>query len=153
MKYIKINNTVIKGFTLVELMIVVIIVGIIAGFSIPAFQKSTSKGQLRQVRANLFAISAANEVYKARNGNYWPTTVGSTVPAGQTGTGGLTQINAALGVSLVSTDANVGYSCTRTAPTTYSCQGGIPNGRYPFSIMVTDAAAPTCNPITDFCDS
>ena len=51
---IKILNK--KAFTLIELMIVIVILGIIAAFALPGFTKSIEKSYVRDARNNLMAI-------------------------------------------------------------------------------------------------
>ena len=62
-----------RSFTLMELLVVVTITGIIAAFAIPSYQKSVDKSYARQAILDLILISGAEEVYKARYGQYWPS--------------------------------------------------------------------------------
>ena len=59
------------AFTLMELMLVVVILGIIAGFALPNIDKLYKKSQQRDVTNYLRVIHGASEIYKARNGAYW----------------------------------------------------------------------------------
>ncbi len=61
----------ITAFTLMELMLVVIILGIVAGFALPSLDKLYLKSQQRDITNYLRLIHGANEIYKARNGTYW----------------------------------------------------------------------------------
>ena len=54
-----------KGFSLVELMVVVAIIGILASIAIPQFQKFTAKARQSEVKANLGAIAKAQGAFKA----------------------------------------------------------------------------------------
>ena len=63
-----------KGFTLVELLIVVVILGILAAVAIPRFLTTRDEAQLRTCQANLSAINSAVEEYCFQN----------SVPAGDT---------------------------------------------------------------------
>ena len=49
------------GFTLVELMIVVLILGLVAGIAIPAFVKSRNKSQQNACISSLRMIDAGKE--------------------------------------------------------------------------------------------
>lgn len=61
----------IKGFTLMELMVVVIIIGIIAAFAIPNYNKSVQKAHERDMLAQLTSIHASNLLYRSYDGKYW----------------------------------------------------------------------------------
>ena len=52
-----------KGFTLIELMIVVAIIGILSALAIPNFQKFRSKAIQAEAKANLGAIHTCQMVY------------------------------------------------------------------------------------------
>lgn len=57
-----------KGFTLVEIMIVVVIIGLLASMAIPAFQKVRSSSQDKAVLNNARQLSAAGDQYYLENG-------------------------------------------------------------------------------------
>lgn len=59
------------GFTLMELMVVVIIIGVIAAFAIPNYNKSIQKAHERDMLAQLTSIHAANLLYRSYDGKYW----------------------------------------------------------------------------------
>ena len=62
----KINSK--KGFTLVEIMIVVVIIGLLAAMAIPAFQKVRQSSQDKAVLNNARQLSAAADQYFLENG-------------------------------------------------------------------------------------
>ena len=70
-----------KGFTLVEIMIVVVIIGLLAAMAIPAFQKVRSSSQDKTVLNNARQLSAAADQYFLENG---VSTVASTNLVGAT---------------------------------------------------------------------
>ena len=57
-----------KGFTLVEIMIVVVIIGLLAAMAIPAFQKVRTASQTKTILNNLRQLSAASQQYYLENG-------------------------------------------------------------------------------------
>ncbi len=66
MKHTSNNST--KGFTLVEIMIVVVIIGLLAAMAIPAFQKVRQSSQDKAVLNNARQLSAASDQYFLENG-------------------------------------------------------------------------------------
>ena len=56
------------GFTLVEIMIVVVIIGLLAAMAIPAFQKVRQSSQDKAVLNNARQLSAASDQYFLENG-------------------------------------------------------------------------------------
>jgi type IV pilus assembly protein PilA len=59
-----------KGFTLIELMIVVAIIGILAAIAIPNFLRFQLKSKSSEGKVNLAAIRTAEESYLAEFGEY-----------------------------------------------------------------------------------
>src|SRR6202789_3772170 len=64
----KITGNKTKGFTLVEIMIVVVIIGLLAAMAIPAFQKVRTNSQDKAVLNNARQISARADQYYLENG-------------------------------------------------------------------------------------
>jgi len=59
-----------KGFTLIELMIVVAIIGILSAIAIPNFVNFRYKAKTSEAKANLGAIRSCQESYKAEMETY-----------------------------------------------------------------------------------
>jgi len=57
-----------QGFTLVEIMIVVVIIGLLAAMAIPAFQKVRQSSQDKAVLNNARQLAAAADQYFLENG-------------------------------------------------------------------------------------
>ena len=70
-----------EGFTLVELMIVVAIVGILATISIPSYHTSLIKARETVLRQDLFTMREVLDQHRADQGKY-PASLGALVAAG-----------------------------------------------------------------------
>ncbi|MFA6061192.1 MAG: prepilin-type N-terminal cleavage/methylation domain-containing protein [Gallionella sp.] len=78
-----------KGFTLIELMIVVAIIGILAAVAIPAYSNYTKKAKFIEVTQSTAALKSALEVCAADQSGFTNCTAGSNgVPADITTTNG-----------------------------------------------------------------
>lgn len=60
----------ITGFTLVELMIVVAIIGILSAIAIPAYQQSVRKGGRAEAQSLLLQVAANQERFYSDNNSY-----------------------------------------------------------------------------------
>lgn len=62
-----------RGFTLIELMIVILIIGIIAALAIPRFTRATAKAKKREAFLVLKQIYELENAYYQENGIYSPS--------------------------------------------------------------------------------
>ncbi len=74
------------GFTLAEVLIVVVILGVLAGLAIPSYTNSIEQSRANEAQANLNIIYTAEKIYKVNNGTFWappgtPIVVGSSDPS------------------------------------------------------------------------
>src|SRR5688500_12138391 len=58
------------GFTLVELLVVIVILGILAAVAVFAVGGITDKGKKSACKADVKAVEIASEAYYAQNGSY-----------------------------------------------------------------------------------
>lgn len=61
-----------KGFTLIELMIVVAVIGILAAVAIPKFAELLERSRDGATKGNLNAIRSAISIYYSQNEGRWP---------------------------------------------------------------------------------
>jgi general secretion pathway protein G len=61
------------GFTLVEIMVVVIIIGLLAGIVVPNVMDNLDKANVQKARADFSSLQTALKLYRIDNFNY-PTT-------------------------------------------------------------------------------
>ena len=113
------NRRIIKGFTLIELMIVVAILGILAAIAIPNFLRYQLRAKTSEARTNMGVIRSSMEAFRGEMDGF-PTTIATTPGAaatnGQKGTFTITACPA---------------GCNRTnlaACTSFECIGYRPSG-------------------------
>jgi prepilin-type N-terminal cleavage/methylation domain-containing protein len=70
-----------KGFTLIELMIVVVIIGILAALAIPRFMKATTKSKQSEAQQVLKQIYTMQRTYRQAKDTYWTPTAGNASAA------------------------------------------------------------------------
>ena len=105
-----------KGFTLVELMVVVVIIGILVAIAVPVYNSVTDKAEYGAIQANLRTIDSAIMQYQASTtnpssddtviqnaitGSYiqeWPTSPGTYAVVN-----GVAQVTVAAGVGGIAT--------------------------------------------------
>ena len=94
-----------KSFTLMELMIVAVLVAVLAVMALTAYKKTVNQAYVDEAIRQLTLIHGAEQVYKAKNGTYWPP---SDIPVFY-----LPGINQNLGLNL--TDSPFTFACTGDA--------------------------------------
>ena len=68
------NNRILEGFTLVEILIVVVIIGILATVAIPTYFKYVERGYASDAKVQIKNILQNAELYRQETG-LWPTDV------------------------------------------------------------------------------
>lgn len=123
-----------RGFTLMELMIVVVIIGIIAGFAIPNYGKAVQKAHERDMLAQLTSIHAANLLYRSYEGKYWDT-------GGADKT--LADINSTLSLNIIANSGTT-YNYNSADGSTFTATADWDGGTC--VLQVTQAPISTTNP-------
>lgn len=59
-----------KGFTLTEILVVVVIVGILAALAIPRYIKSVETGRKEEAKVNLQLVLTGQRLYRLDHGHY-----------------------------------------------------------------------------------
>ena len=129
-----------KGFTLVELLIVVIILALLAAIVIPQFASSTDDAKVAALDTSLANVRSAIDLYFQQHGEYPSAnaaTGGGNCPGTATAGVGLADTEAAFLEQLAFyTDAN-GAACSQN-----------PNNDFPFGPYLKKAELPN-NPISN----
>ena len=95
------------GFTLLEILVVIIFIGILSAVALPQFGTTKERNLDKEAKANLLSLQAAEAIYKMENGTYYPA-VGTT-------TNVVNDINANLKVGLPGSGANWTYTLVNIA--------------------------------------
>jgi prepilin-type N-terminal cleavage/methylation domain-containing protein len=95
----------VAGFTILELIVVCVIVGILAALGLGSFAGPKEQAADREAQANLKLISSAEKVYKMEIGQYFPCV-------------NTTEINNNLRLMLSTSDTNWRYKVTTNSGNT-----------------------------------
>ena len=115
------KNVIERGFTLVELLIVIVILGILAGIVVFAVGNLTTDAQSSACNTEKAMINTALESYKAKNGSY-PSS--SNADPATAATERMTTLNSVAGFKT----APVNYQITDNNGTVAVTSAGTTNG-------------------------
>jgi len=95
-----------KAFTLMELIIVIVLIGIMAAFAIPNYAKSVRKSHERDAISQLITLHATNIIYKSQTGEYLQGTALAL--------NGSPSINEDLGTTIIANGMTYSYTSSAT---------------------------------------
>jgi prepilin-type N-terminal cleavage/methylation domain-containing protein len=95
-----------KGFTLTEIMLVVIILSIMLVFAVPNYRKTVDRAHLQDAINQLTAIHAANQIYRAQTGTQFLKAASPLT---------LSDINLNLGLNVIANGMTYTYLATNNA--------------------------------------
>jgi general secretion pathway protein G len=129
-----------RGFSLVELVIVIIIIGIIAAIAVPRFSAATTNANDKQVKASLAILQNAVDLYQAEH-------TGTTTTKWNLGVAGSpTSVTAAKGLlkQTESTGALGDLSGNEFGPYVRSLPANLNKGEVFVGIEIDDGSTQTC---------
>ncbi len=69
-----------SGFTLIELMVVIVIIGLLVGMALPNLMSMKDRGRESEVQSNAHSVQLALESFSANNEGVYSTVAGDVTP-------------------------------------------------------------------------
>ncbi len=89
-----------KSFTLIEILIVIVMIGILSGIALPLYNTTKEKMLDKEAKANLLLIQVAEKIRIMETGSYYPSSGSVSV---------ITDINSSLRLKLSTTPLSWSY--------------------------------------------
>lgn len=120
------------AFTLTEILVAIVILGVMAGLAIPNFGRTMRQAESNEARANLNVIFMAQRIFFLNNNACWPLGGGAVTMATSADNVNLTAINTGLSTEMttaryrliVTSTAGVGMGANFTADALLDNAGG-----------------------------
>ncbi len=107
------------GFSLVELMIVVVVISVLSAIAIPIYNNNVTQARMSEADANLSSIRTQLRIYSSANGEFPKTN-----PAGYVIGANWSDIKTGEMTGKYFTDSSYTYLCTNGSSFTITCEGG-----------------------------
>jgi len=124
------------GFTLMEIIVVLIIIAVCAAFAVPNFNTPTEQANAVNAQNNLMAIYGAEQNYRINNGNFYISPAASN---------DLAKIDSSLVLS-IQDDGTYSYYC-QTVATSNFCYAARTNSAFIISIQLDAPIVKGVNPL------
>ena len=111
-----------RAFTLIELIVVVILIGIVAAVGIPNYEKTMERAQEKDAVSNLDIILEAAKLHMSHNDDAFPADLADIVA-----------INSALTLNIIEQQGNT-YSCNSPDANSYECDASNSRGSWTVTI-------------------
>jgi prepilin-type N-terminal cleavage/methylation domain-containing protein len=128
-----------KGFTLIELMIVVVIIGILAALAIPRFMAATTKSKQSEAKQLLKQIYVMEHAYRQEYDTYW----GNGISADKNNPDNFARIGVQIMATARYTYSIVAAAATFTA-TANVANPGLDDDATPDTWTINDAGTLVC---------
>ena len=126
-----------KGFTIIELLIVIAVIAILVGIALPRFKGMRDEGNIARAKGELRTLQTAVESYMVHNNNTYPANLGVLTSA-------TPSIVANLPTDPFNGTANYGYNTDGGAPAQYYAIWSVgPAGGGSASVSNTGAVTET----------